>query len=152
LKLDPNVPIAQGWIKPVKVRGRRLNKSGYVWISVVDHYIVGTCTILEHRLVLAEKIGRKLNNDEVPHHDKVRDTTYNHPDNLVLMNWGEHIGLHNKARMVSEETRAKMSASRLGNKYLLGHKHSKETRAKMSKSHMGWNGHTVLRDRKAKAT
>lgn len=45
----------------------------------------------------------------------------------------------------SEETKKKMSRDRMGNKYSLGYKHSMESRVKMSKSHKGeksylWKG------------
>ena len=40
-------------------------------------------------------------------------------------------------QIVSPETRAKLSASLIGNQHLLGHKHSQETREKMRKSQTG---------------
>jgi len=42
-------------------------------------------------------------------------------------------------KKASEETRAKLSAAKIGNKNFFGHKHSDETKAKMRASHLARN-------------
>lgn len=46
--------------------------------------------------------------------------------------WRANIGVAGRGRVLSEETRAKMSASRVGNKNSVGRRHGPETLAKMS--------------------
>jgi hypothetical protein len=63
------------------------------------------------RLVVERRIGRKLNPDEIVHHinGNKRDDEF---ENLMLLSRGEHTTLHCLGRMVSRETRSKISKSR----------------------------------------
>lgn len=74
----------------------------------------------EHRIVLAEKLGRPLLSSEIAHHNDDNGRN-NVPDNLTLKNWGEHSQLHNTGRKQSIETRAKRSATMKGKKKSLTH-------------------------------
>ena len=50
---------------------------------------------LEHRLVMEEKLGRPLRDDELVHHID-RDKTNNDPANLTVMTAAEHSRHHNQ--------------------------------------------------------
>lgn len=52
---------------------------------------------LEHRVIMEEKLGRKLLRSEFVHH-KDEDKTNNHIDNLELMSQGQHSSLHRKKK------------------------------------------------------
>jgi hypothetical protein len=80
------------------VGGRHSGEDGYVrvWLSADDPLVSmsqqhGDCDggyALEHRAVLARKLGRPLNNDETVHHvDGIRH--HNNPSNLQLRQ-GKH--------------------------------------------------------------
>jgi hypothetical protein len=58
----------------------------------------------EHRVVLAEKLGRPLTYDELAHH-KDEDPRNNHPDNIELLRRGEHSHHHNAGRTRTEAER-----------------------------------------------
>lgn len=83
--MDKDYPITVGWLRPgVIIKNRRLN-DGYFILNVRDHYIFGSGVIAEHRLVMIEKLGRKLRRGEIVHHSEFKRTTYNHPDNLEVL-------------------------------------------------------------------
>jgi uncharacterized protein (DUF433 family) len=68
--------------------GRIKNQGGYILVRLPpDHPMVGMCVttgyVLEHRLVMAEKLGRPLSSRESVHHIN-GDREDNHPDNLEL--------------------------------------------------------------------
>lgn len=66
----------------------------------------------QHRLVMEELLGRKLESDELVHH-RNGITTDNRPENLQLMNPFDHMSLHTKGRKRSEETKAKIRESNI---------------------------------------
>jgi hypothetical protein len=80
------------------VGGRHIGEDGYVrvWLSADDLLVAmaqrhGSCTggyALEHRVVMAKKLGRLLLEDETVHH-KDGDRKNNDPDNLQLRQ-GKH--------------------------------------------------------------
>ena len=61
----------------------------------------------QHRLVMEEKLGRKLKPGEVVHH-KNEVKTDNDPDNLELTSRSAHQKTHNLGAKRSEETRERM--------------------------------------------
>ena len=62
--------------------------------------------VLEHRLVMEEKLGRILKSSEVIHHiNGIRDD--NRIENLFLTNVSDHVAAHNKSRIWTEESRSK---------------------------------------------
>lgn len=68
--------------------GRFLDKNGYVLVWVPDHPDARkTGYVLEHRLVMEQKLGRRLLRREVVHHED-KNKENNHPDNLHL--YGEN--------------------------------------------------------------
>lgn len=94
--------------------GRRI-VNGYVWVLKKDHPQANKRGyVLEHRLVVENKLGRYLKKTEVVHHiNNIRDD--NRIENLRLLSGQDnHIRLHMR-----------------GNKTWLGKKHKKETIKKM---------------------
>ena len=95
------------------IYSRWMNSNGYVMVSVVDHPILGTCSISEHRLVLAERLGRRPTSKEVGHHrDEVKHN--NVDSNIELTNPSAHSRYHSTGKKTSPETRAKQSAAMVG--------------------------------------
>ena len=79
--------------------GGRYICNGY-WVRFVPDHPNATAkgVMLEHRLVMEEKLGRYLTREEVVHHIDF-DKLNNHPDNLMLFpDQGSHIRFHAKLR------------------------------------------------------
>lgn len=82
-------PKSAGW-----KGGRRINPEGYAEVWIPDDHpfssmcIKGTRYIREHRLIMAEKLGRILRTDETVHHLN-GNRQDNRPENLQLRN-GHH--------------------------------------------------------------
>lgn len=87
------------------------------WNSLRYNYIFlwkGLKRFLEHRYLVEQYLGRKLNKNEVVHH--INKISYdNRLENLIVMTKAEHTRLH-----------------KLGNKNTLGQKRTKEQRLRMS--------------------
>lgn len=130
-----HVPISAGWLRPsTKIIGRYVDGEGYVRVKVQDHYLVGTSRILEHRLVMSEKLGRVLLSSELVHH-KNQDRSarhINHPDGLEVLDISNHSKLHKLGRKFSEKHRAALSQSKLGNKDSLGRRQTAKTKLTLS--------------------
>jgi transposase-like protein len=74
--------------------GRHINRDGYVMVYVSDDDPLRCMSqpngyVLEHRLVMARKLGRPLTRYETVHHKNSKDKTNNDPSNLQLR-WGNH--------------------------------------------------------------
>lgn len=67
----------------------------------------------EHRMIIENYLGRKLNCNEVVHHIN-GDKSDNRIENLKVMSLSEHTKLHMKNRKISLEVRNKISKSSIG--------------------------------------
>lgn len=87
-----------------------------------------------HRL----EVGK--NGERISMRDLISHGLYYHrpASELVFLTRQEHLRLHNKGKILSEETKRKLSESRKGKQSgMLGRRHSEETRRKLSESHRG---------------
>ena len=84
---------------------------------------------IHHRLEI-QPDGTRMSRQEL----KDKDLYFNRPaSELVFMRCEEHTSLHHKDKVISEETRQKLSETHKGdNNPLFGKHHSEETRKKMS--------------------
>lgn len=92
--------------------GRIKTSNGYVWVHCPNNPMSNKCHpegyVLEHRLVMSQKLGRYLTKDEVVHHiNGIRND--NRVENLFLTQKGKHIAGHNHNRICKEETKQKHS-------------------------------------------
>jgi len=85
--------------------GRKINKDGYVLIYFPEHPAAqGKGYVLEHRLVIEEKLGRPLRPEEQVHHIDGNPAN-NAPENLIVFaNAGRHRAYHRKLDLIAEET------------------------------------------------
>ena len=85
-------------------KGGRLVRRGYIVVYARDHPMADSKGyVLEHRLVMAEKLGRILSSDEDVHHIN-HDKADNRPGNLELLAHGSHSTLHPGTRRYDSET------------------------------------------------
>jgi hypothetical protein len=122
--------------------------------------IEGFCSIEYSRFVWQMHSGKTIPKGWVIHHID-EDVDNNDISNLVIMKWSDHLSLHHKGKIVSDEGRKKMSDARkgkpaynkgvpvseeskeknrlahLGNTYRRGKKVSEEGRKKMSEAKKG---------------
>jgi hypothetical protein len=76
----------------------RINHNGYIEVYSPNHHRArGNGYVFEHIIVLEEKIGRRLKENEHCHHidgNKTNNTT----DNLMVIDIKEHAKIHKKER------------------------------------------------------
>jgi hypothetical protein len=79
---------------PIWKGGRTSTAGGYIYLLRRNHPMSGkNGYVLEHRLVMAEKLGRMLGDDEHVHHiNGVKDD--NRPENLAVVSGSDHKLLH----------------------------------------------------------
>lgn len=73
--------------------GRVVDKHGYILIYMPTHPNATGNYVFEHRLVMENKLGRLLGRREQVHHMN-HITSDNRPENLMLLDIGEHSRLH----------------------------------------------------------
>lgn len=74
--------------------GRRKLPSGYVYVYMPDHpSATSNGVVMEHRLVMEEKLGRYLEKGEIVHHID-GDKSNNNPDNLTVKTRSQHVQEH----------------------------------------------------------
>jgi hypothetical protein len=95
-------------------RGGRIRNGrngGYWYLYRPDHpFSTKEGYVAEHRLVMEEHLGRYLTTEEQVHHIS-GDREDNSLSNLQLLSATEHSRLHNTGRVLSEESRRKISES-----------------------------------------
>jgi hypothetical protein len=84
--------------------GRKKNYYGYILVQNKSHPDADEKGyILEHRLVMEKKVGRRLKSNEIVHHIN-RNRVDNRPENLRLFNSvGEHFKHHRRGRTALSE-------------------------------------------------
>tara|TARA_R110000782_G_C14819221_1_gene413844 strand:+ start:3415 stop:4074 length:660 start_codon:yes stop_codon:yes gene_type:complete len=85
-----------------KIGQKRIVTKGYIEVKTKNGFI------REHVKVMQDAIGRKLYQNEVVHHID-ENKKNNDISNLRLMTNSEHITLHNKGRVLTQETKEKIS-------------------------------------------
>jgi hypothetical protein len=92
--------------------GRRVNADGYIEVLAPDHPMASRNYVYEHRLVMAEHLGRMLEPHELVHHIN-ENKADNRIENLEIVERAAHMAMHDisQHRKFGPETRAKMSAS-----------------------------------------
>lgn len=104
---------------------------GYVRLHMPNHPMASpNGYVREHRLVVANHLGRMLDPSELIHHvNGVR--TDNRIENLQIVTHAEHMRIEQTGRKRSDETRAKMSKAQRG---LKKSPFSAEGRARMAEA------------------
>ncbi len=97
---DCSKKFMRGEQSPFFSNGATVTSGGYRAILVGEKYI------LEHRLIMEEHLGRKLERDEHIHH-KDGDKLNNKLENLELMSTVEHSRLHHKLRRNNGKSKRK---------------------------------------------
>lgn len=82
--------------------GKSVTGNGYIQIHMPEHHRARNGYVFEHILEAEKKIGRKLLPNEIVHH-KNRDKKDNSPENLEVLDRGEHTILHSKERRKGKE-------------------------------------------------
>jgi hypothetical protein len=91
--------------------GRYIDPYGYVLIRASSHHRTHqNGYVFEHIIIMESYLGRELRQDEIVHHKNgVKDD--NRIDNLELMTDSQHRIFNNINRILSDESRLKMSNS-----------------------------------------
>ena len=92
--------LRQGKDHPAYKTGRYVGSGGYCYVLIEkDDPLIAMAGmkrhVLEHRLIVARRLGRVIGIDEVVHHID-GDKLNNDPSNLQLLSRAEHTSLHRK--------------------------------------------------------
>lgn len=126
------------------VNGHNSRGKSWKWIKpqrkIVDGYVMIKNSqgkyIPEHRLIMEEYLGRRLEPEEVSHHiDEI--TTHNVIENLELCLRQTHAAYHHTGRKRPEETKNKIAEKLKGNQNTKGIIHSEESRKRCSERMKG---------------
>ena len=85
---------ARGATNPNWKGGTTKSSKGYWYIYRPDHPAAVNSYVKRATLVLEQKLGRRLRDDEFAHHDN-ENKEDDSPDNLILMRRSPHSSLHN---------------------------------------------------------
>lgn len=90
---------------------KKLRDDGYIKVYYPDHPdATKDGYVAEHRLVMENAIGRRLEKNEVVHHiNHIR--TDNRIENLKLMTFSEHMSLHMRERHAERRNKKSINAS-----------------------------------------
>ena len=97
--------------------------------ALADNFVGWDC---HHRLETHNSDGERREVDITLDELKALDMYYNRPaDELIFMKHGEHMSLHRKGKLMSEESKKKLSEAKKGKH------HSEEHKKKISESQKG---------------
>ena len=82
--------------------GKTTSGAGYILVLNTEHPNNVSGYVLEHRLVMENKIGRLLNKDEIVHHIN-GITEDNRIENLLILTQGEHTRLHHTKHNIEQK-------------------------------------------------
>lgn len=106
-----NIPQGKGASANNWKGGRWKHKTGYIYVYMPEHPSSNQDGhILEHRIVMEQKIGRPVLPDEIVHHiNHVRDD--NRPENLMLLSHKGHMHIHSGPRDYHPEVLEKLRSA-----------------------------------------
>jgi hypothetical protein len=112
----------------MEITGRHVNDQGYVLLKIVGHHLADRQGyVREHRLVMEEKLGRRLERGEVVHHID-GDTGNNDPANLEVFAGNGH---HLKVTRAGKTPNWSEDGKRRIHEAKLGHPVAEETRQRI---------------------
>lgn len=125
----------------------RKNGDAFIPSEKKNGYLTFGHTYYVHRAVAELFISNTENKPTIDHINRCRydnrasnlrwATYQEQSENMDWENLRMKLSASLKGKKRSEETKAKISAAKIGNKNFLGHKHTEETKAKIGAAHLG---------------